>query len=456
MKNSIFFPFYELVHMASKRRASPHFNGILATILISLFIGATGYFLNYFLNMVLARLLHPAAYGDYSAAIAILQFCIIFVLLGSDAVVIKQLPPLIKKKRWGEAKGYLIENQRLIFITGLFMFSLGIIIAGSLLLLQHTNVVRHFEQFHPVIFFIWMIPFIAIMTFFSRLLRGLQKIFMSFVQSNNFIYIFIIFFILIAAWVFRGRLDIYHALFAYVFAVFLLIIVQFITVFFSLPKEIKTTTPVYPRGNWIRTSLELLLANFLLSNLTSLFLILLEIFGRSEEQVGVFSAILVVSNVLWIIYNITLAIVAVSISLLTQRRDRNQLQKVTNLANLTMMVVASLLVTNVVIFGKKLLSHFNPIFVSGYSDLIIATIGVFFVVSFGMVFPLLQYTGKQRVLIKNLVILFFPMIVGGSVLIYYFDLRGVAIALMLSEIIITISCGMSVKKELKLKPFFFF
>ena len=126
---------------------------IVRTSLIILLFGVIAYFLNFFVNAMLAEWLDAKYFGDYSAGINALMVTSIIILVGMDKSVLRFYPEYISTGNWEEASGFLRHNFKIIICISLTVFVLGLLL-GLILYKLHIREILLFEQSHPFYLFV--------------------------------------------------------------------------------------------------------------------------------------------------------------------------------------------------------------------------------------------------------------------------------------------------------------
>lgn len=95
----------------------------------------------------------------------------------------------------------------------------------------------------------------------------------------------------------RGLHHLSWSLITYKVLTFLLTtVIQTISIKYLMPHAIISAPPIYLKKYWLRISNGLMISGVIFTGLSSLDLIILEIFGSNEAQVGIFAAVLTKCN----------------------------------------------------------------------------------------------------------------------------------------------------------------
>lgn len=429
-----------------------HLN-ITFTCLVSILISVVGYLILYWMNMKFAQWLKAADYGDYAAIMAIFQNVSSIIIFGTDIAVLKFLPLYLERKEWSLANGYLNFHNRIFLLLSVGIYIASTFLMGLLFTFGDLKELDKYDFYHPAMLYFWMIPIIMISYFVIKAVRSFGKIYISLFYANIYLPLLTILIAFFIHWL-KGAINIYQVMFAFCISQLILSCYIMIRLYFIVPKEVKNAEPKFEKKLWVKVAFELLFSSVLISNLNSIFIILLEIFGKDDNSVGFFSAIITITTSIWLIYRSVIAVTAPMISKLLANNDRQGLQSLINLGNLIMTGFSIIYVVLLVYFGKPLLAHFGANFVSSYKELLIVGIGFAISMSIGMYYPILQYTENQRSLINLTIFVFILMLIISTISIIYFDIYGAAISLTVFSIMFNLGCAFLIKTKLKLKAFY--
>ena len=189
---------------------------LFARNLTSIIFFIAGYASSYGVNLFLARLLKASDYGDYSVALGVMSTCATLFLFGTDYAVLKFLPSYFENKSWDKAHGYLKHHAKLFFILSITFLLLGGAIAAFYLLKWNNNLgmLSGISLFHPVMLFLWAIPFLIIVFFVGNVIFSLDHVYIATILTRLVLPILLFIFFLVTLWM-RNRLTIYTALLIY-------------------------------------------------------------------------------------------------------------------------------------------------------------------------------------------------------------------------------------------------
>jgi O-antigen/teichoic acid export membrane protein len=422
------------------------FHSVIMLVIVVLSSLAT-----YLVNMLLARFLGAEYFGNYSVIISIFTMLSIVLLFGNNYSAVKFLPEYITQKKWQLARGYLKKTLKIVLITCIAIKVFGIIVALILLPFTQINLGRY-EFLHVACYMLWVIPLIAIGTYLSDFLRGINRIFWSTLLYNFLNPILFIIVLLVTFYLFHITVNIYQTFFICAGVLLVIIFLQFLVCRKKTPKEIFLATPDFKTKEWHKTSWQLMVAHFVLMMLFSSEMILLKIFGHSAINVGIFSAILTIGSLYWLIFNAVAYVLMPHISPSALHGDRTKMQALYNIGTLILTVLVLSLTVLIFIFRYFLLRHFGAEFVSGVSALVLVTVGYAAVIIFGLPWYFLGLTGNQQRLLGPIIFLAIFNIIITIILVHYFDLMGAAVGLVITDVLLVTWQSILLKKHVGIKP----
>ncbi len=405
---------------------------LIKSTIVNIVLLIIGYLIDYFLNVLLARVLSIAEYGDLSLILRFMQFCIPFILIGTSISVKRFLPIYINEKDKEHFTGFLRWNKRVIFITSMVLFVLAMLFAIISIVLD-KNGIKRFDSWHPLIFALWLIPLLAIMNYLSSVFTSLQKYVLSYVPVNILNSIFYIILIFIASF-FIAHMSVYHALIAAGLQYILVIAIQLYFLFQHLPKDLITEKPASKSKLWFKSSVSVMVTNVLNFGLGAVDLILLEMLGDNEHVVAHFAVILIISNVCWLANTSFRLISAPLVAPLLESQDNKKLQHIYNNLNLCKVIFIILLMFVICFWGKNILSHFGPEYIQNYYQLIAMVSIYVFNLAMGFSQQLLTMSQHQNILIKITTYNVFSVVLLDIILIPIFQLNGVIYATIIGTL----------------------
>ena len=392
-------------------------------VLLTMFLA---YLANYVLNVFLARHLTPTDYADFSVAFGVIKFLVPFALLGTQAAGLRYLPRYSKEKLWSRFKGFMNWSNKVFFV----MLVIVIVIATLLVLLAFyldLAGITSLDAYHPLIYFIWLVPLYAFIALQSAILQSLSR------YTRSVIYVSLLFPIALVLFLFTllrwiEKINIYHVLFLVGITSLLIAGIQTISIKRMLPKEIKKYPPEYEKTRWFKAALTLLQPAALKVGIMTLGLVLLEVLGHSEQIVAEYAVITTIQGFILLIQTSINVVVSPLIS--AYRTEAAPLQFFVRKANVLQLILGSIVFLFILFAGRFLIDHFG----AHYEDpsiylylMIISVVSFIGSILLGLPTTVLLYSKHVVKLIKLAYVQFFLTLILQLVLIPYYSIWGAII-----------------------------
>lgn len=433
--------FFESTLKSDQRKAAE----VTVLSLIALMVG-------YGFNVLLARLLDPEEYGDFSVMFKVLNIALPFFLLGTNNSVYKFFPGYFKQDL-GSAKGFLKWNYRLIVRSTILALIFGVVLFLGLYYI-HREMIMAPDILHPVTYAIWLVPLFMVALFQRQLIVALDRLNYAYFQNEIAAYL-LFSLLLLGIGAYSDDFELHYTVIALSLGSLVLIAFQGIYILRRLSKPLKEVKASYHKTEWRSLSLRML-ANGVLSYFLSAFdLLFIELFCPREEGVGVFSSILVILSVFWVVEGATSQLIVPKISSAFEEGGEELKvfkQKVMKVLRIRALITFVFLLI-VIFFGELILASFGPEYVSGYPGLVIAASLLFVAITHRFASKLLQYAGYE---VLNMRILFSSLIINtilNLVLIPPFHVVGVCISYGMTILYSTLVSVYFVRKKLNTKTF---
>lgn len=391
---------------------------VLYKSLLMLILVLLAYAANYWLNIVLARLLPATMYGDFSVIKEIMLLASIVLLLGSNFSVLKFVPEYKKAEQYGLMKGYLLHNWRLFWIMSITLFILAVVLL--------------FFKAIPFWLIILTILF-AGMSYLAELLRAFNKVF-----YGSFISDLLTPILLTLALLLLLPKTLIPTLTLYALA---LIITIFLAVIFTwkfLPKSLFHIKAQQDKPAWNSCSRNLMLSKFVLTLLFSSEIIILKIFGHKPAEVGIFAAILTVGALYWVIFNGVNYVISPLISPLVYAKDKLKLRSIFKTFTILLFILITVLSSILIYYRIPILRYFNPAFIKGAFSYTIILLGFAITVILGLPWFFIGLSGHHHLLVRPVFVVAITSIIYTAILTHFFNLLGAAIGLALTDTIMGI------------------
>lgn len=409
--------------------------------------------LKYLYQILFANLLGPESYGDFVITIDSIYMMAMVSLFGSDKSIIKLVPEYLVEKQWGYLNGYLKYVVSWLAISGVFVIFLWLANIISMNYLIEFNYYRA-SNIHIVWFFIWLIPFFAIIRFCSQLLRTIECVFVFVLTSYIAGYAGPMLVTAILAF-FGIAITINNILIGLAFFSLLVIGLQFLLFYSEFPMKIFSNTPKYNRSLWNSVALNNYLSNLMKGYFYTCCLIILEIFGNNEANVSIFASVIVVAKFVFIGIDIMSGTNLVKISTAVAEKDTEKLQKLLNLNIVVSLLIGISAATILLFWGKPILTVLGPKFDYGYNVLVLVAFinitGVMVRIYKDILLVSEYYKSASKITIIEMLI----VLVMGVILVRKIDMLGIVISIGVSALFSFICLAYLCKYRLALKPFYF-
>ena len=425
---------------------------------IILMIIILSYVATYLLNVYLANLLNPRLYGDISIVFQILIFSLPFALLGTEMTMMHYLPKYFQEKSYDLAAGYLRWNTRVFIWATIIIFSLSFVVVFLSTIFEYLGFEKLLSH-RTVIYSFWLIPLFSLTVLLATVLQTMRRFYAASAFRGCAVTLLIILNIFLFlstfenTWIgaYRRPLSIVLCM---ALAYLVIIVVEIVMLLKRLPKEIYKAQPHYQNKRWFSHSLEMLGSFAGVTILAAFELILLEIFGSGEADVGHFAAILVIASSL-MVFGLTVDMLVNPLISSYIHKNKVHLQSIIDVANIFKLGLAIVLSFTIIIFGPWLLSHFGKSFEGAYFQLLVLLLGYFIALCFRSATPLLLYSGHHMVNFKVSLTQFATLGILSAVLIPFFQLYGAVISFTIALGLFSIARTYFVRKFLDVRSFFF-
>lgn len=426
------------IHHLSQSPRSIRRNTVFLVIILC------GFLLQYFLNVVLARLLSAEAYGDAAIVLKAISVAVPVILLGTSQSVFIIVPELMKHRLSSYFHGFLRWDLRIFIRACIIVATVGFLLLIVMYLLEQTPYAPK-EAYHPVFFAIWLLPLAALNLFLANLMQAMNYYISSLITSYGFFAIAALFSILSLWWF--DNITIYHVLIILGISYFVVIALQISTLRQELIQYVRQTKPRFTRNLWRKMSFDMMWDSLLLVGLHTLDLIMLELLGAREFEVGIFAAILVITNFLLVVSQSSEIYFLNKIRVLVKESRFKDLQHLLNDTHKFQIPLVTVTLLFVIFFGKHLLSHFNALFVLGYPELVVVAIGQAILSYFILSPSVLLYSGLDSHMLKVKLFTILLAIVMNSILIPHYQMMGAAISFICARAYLTIHTAVLVRAK---------
>ena len=419
------------------------------------------YFATYGLNVFLARTLDPVGYGEISVVFQLLAFFSPFVLVGTELSILRFFPQYIEEKEYSLMAGFIRWSLKTFLLTSLVILIVGSILVCYSSILTDLKVMK-IDKFSIFLYAFWLIPLFAFVVFLTNVLQSLKRYFLS-ASFGGFGLTLLIILVttLLIAFFDSTWIGIYQKRFSILLCIGIACIIvalaQIRMLKKHLPPKFFKIIPKYNKKEWLVNSYQMMSSTIVFASLSAIDIMMLQILGKTESQVGHFAAIFVITSSVVVFSTAVDTIINPLIApSLKEEGSKSHLQAILHILNLFKVVPTIILSIIIIIFGVDLLEHFGKGFSDAYPALLVMLFGFVvgqFLNSSG---PLLLYSGHQALSFKISLVQLLSILILDCIFIPLFQLNGavwvLSISIVLSSIVRTLYCH----RNIGIRVFFFY
>ena len=414
-------------------------------VIIIFFIG---YILNVYLNRYLITHLDLDHYGDFKIFESLLYILIPLTTLGGIFGVNVFGPPYFK-----QSKQHKVVALFFLFV-GVALISTIILMVVSLVIIPaiHNSALRQYISLHHSFEFLFIIPVVGVYTMISRLLNASGHFFVASLSQNIFVpAIFVSILIILDRLghdhVIGNVFAVYGGVFASLALVLMMVLFRF-TGWRGWPAKSD-----FEIKHWLTASVSLLLTEIILSVVVQIDMLLLEIIGPVEADVGVFGALLTLCTFLWVILSAVQFYYMPLISSFLYEKNWIKLERLVNRIQYKLLLVSVALLIITCLFPGFLISIIDPSLVKHKMVFILIFLSFVVRVPFVVKSTLLTMSDYRKISgVINLIALIM-IVVLEILLVPTYRIWGAAIPLLVSRLLMSLSSVYYCKKHLNISYF---
>ncbi len=407
-----------------------------------------GYILNVYLNRYLIIHLDLDHYGDYKIFESLLFVLVPLTTLGGIFGVDVFGPPYFK-----QSKQHKVIALFFVFL-GVALISTVILMVTSFLIIPaiHNSALKHYLSLHHSLEFLFIIPVVGVYTMISRLLNASGHFLVASLSKNVFFPAMFVLTLMILDkldhdHVIGSVFTVYGAVFASLTLILMLVLFRF-TGLRGWP-----TKADYETKPWLAASVSLLLTEIVLSVVVQIDMLLLEIIGPVEADVGVFGALLTLCAFIWVILSAVQFYYMPLISSFLYEKNWTKLELLVNRIQSKLLLISVVLLVIACLFPGFFVSIIDPTLVTHKVLFIFIFISFVIRVPFVVKSTLLTMSDYRKISgIINLVALV-TIVVLEIVLVPTYRIWGAAIPLLVSRLFMSLSAVYYCKKHLNISYF---
>jgi O-antigen/teichoic acid export membrane protein len=367
-------------------------------------------------GIFLSRHLGAADYGDYAVAVTNVQIAYVLCILGLDKLAMREVPKFVHLKRRGLLRGFVTKSAQIILLGGVTM--------SVFLLIIYVLYLKYFPgaTSHPVFITLAFLPFIAISTFFSRMLTAFNRFLLSVILYRIFIPFALLIGIIVVEYV--HLLSSESAALVYCMTW----VVSFFLYLLLLKKDLNKAweaKPVTKTRTWIHSALPFLINSLMLILMNQIGIVLLEALPVDEAFPGIYAAVISIANFAILLINLNNEYFAAHLSPAFLEGEQTVHTLLRHQRNLHI-VIAIAIALAVSLFGEKILLLFGKDFLVGLPALYVIAVGLIINLCLNLYPTILQYIGYAKMVSFNYLLLSSSTIGLSFFLIPYYGVTGAA------------------------------
>ncbi|MFG6106819.1 flippase [Leptothoe sp. EHU-05/26/07-4] len=338
-------------------------------------------------QVLLARWMGTAAYGIYDYATAIGIFWAFIAGFGLPTAVLRFISAYNAQEDWSHLKGIIWGSWLQTLLIGILTSLCG---TGILLWLNANRDLGAYTM--PVVIGIWTIPTVALVSLQKEIIRGFQRIVLSYAPSLVMQPLLLI--IMAAVWQRLYGLTSTVAIALSLLSALLTLGFQWLLFQQSVDAKIRHAQPAYEISRWWKAAVPLMLFGGSFMVLSQTDTLMIGVF-LDAKQVGIYGAAL--KTALWVPFILASvnAIAAPLIASLYAQGDHERLQQLVSTVARWMFYPAFITSIGLISFAGPVLQLFGPEFVAAKGALTILILGQLVNVGAGSVGYILTMTGYQ-------------------------------------------------------------
>jgi O-antigen/teichoic acid export membrane protein len=395
------------------------------SILSGASLNCINFIIFYLLGLFLANVLNnPAEYGNYVLSLNVMLLLSSLIIFGHDRYILEIYSFYLKKNSFGSIHGYLKRIIQITLMAGILIAILFATTYEGYKLLVDPN------HHHPIIIGILFTPMMALVLFCVEIFNVNKRFIFSDIIYRFLLPIIAVILILIFFWFYKINTSIAIACIGSAWVIALIILIANIM---STPmRSVIASKPIFETKRWLLQAAPYWIYQVIFHMSTSLGIILLELIGNSEAQVGIFAA--AYQTVSFFIL-ISLAATRYTLPLLAQHLDdRTLLQEILNKRRNFMLIVCTVFAIVLIFGGKYILALFGQEYIQGYSQLITLLVGFYIMSLFAAAPYVLQFMHFTRIMMIALIVYFIICLTLSLSLIPFFGGVGAALAFTVSTV----------------------
>jgi O-antigen/teichoic acid export membrane protein len=417
-------------------------------IYLGILIFFVGYIINLYLNRYLLSHLSLASYGDYRIFESLLYVLVPLTTLGGIFGANYFIPHYFRQDKHYKVLAFLV------LFAGVSLISMVVLLIVSLVLLPavESSSIKHYLSMHHAFEYLYIFPVVGIYSLILRSLNAKGHFYLASFSKKIFFPLGFVLTLMLLEKIENGhRLGNVFYIYGAVYLILILILGSFLfknSGWMGWPYKDK-----YETKSWLRSSVSLLSTEIIVSIITQADLLVLEMVGAFESDVGVFGALLALVHLIWIIYSAALFLSTSEISSCLHEKKYAQLGALANRVQLKLAVFSVFLVLMVILFANHILAWVDPHLIYYKGLFLFVFIGVILSLPSYLKVTIFTMSEHRRIQTITNIISLLIVVVLELVLVPKYRIWGAAVPLVLSRCFLAFSGFYYCHKKLNL-PYF--
>ena len=397
------------------------------------------------LNVVLARALGPASYGQFAYGMSVANVIGVLGLFGLDRLLVRNLATYAAQADWAHLRGFARWAGLITVILLTVVITIALIfwlaMTPSLSPLWQTSLIA----------VIAVTPTLVIVRLAQSMLQGLQYPVASQILDIAWQVMAIALIGSAPYWATSTQLNAEMAVWMRGVAQVCAVFIAGMFIYRILTRSITPAVPRYLSRIWLRSALHLVAAGVLTMLYSQLDILMLG-WLTDATQVSIYATASKGALLVGLVLPSANLVLAPRFTGLLVNGELVRLQHLVTRSARLILLATTPLCLGMIFAGHWFLSVFGPSFVQGHLTLIILSIGQWLSVAMGSVSLLLMLSGYERDVVMGLAASVLASIAGNLVLIPIWGIEGAAVATTASIIVWNAVLYLFVRRRLGLAP----
>jgi O-antigen/teichoic acid export membrane protein len=384
-------------------------------------------------SLFLSREMGPTVFGNYSIAIAVLSIFTTILLLGTDTAATRFITPLYEEHKKIKVVQYVSWNMHLIKRS----FQICLSICALLFLIGcifHVANYVDFSNYQLAFYSVFLTPVMALSTLISSYMIAFKRVLVGTIFSTMLIHVLILVNFVGAVYLFDINITINsNIFFILALSVFTLLLLETFRArrrIVSLIHALRRGVDTFSGENaqmWFSTSFHLIGAQIIYIVLRYMDLFIVKIFSSESSEAGIYSAIMVITHLIYFVPIAITFLVKPAISSFYDKPEHySKLQEIIDATNTVIFICCPILLFIICFWSTEILAFFGPEYVAANNALIIFSLGCAFIGLTRVPQTILLFSGKETVIFYTAIVNILTLLILGIPATYFFNLDGMA------------------------------